>query len=184
MSTCKLNASLRKGIQINILLRIYYIQGTVGDSKIRCDACPHQGLLLRRSVKCYNMMKKRWPFIWMLTLKMIKKNRNWVLVLPNLLELRNILSTELINKVLDNKSHYNLRYNIGSNGEKISSNFDLLSVVCIWERNNVTNKVIKSSGQFWMDLELAASCMKQGLHCFWEVAVRIRDVQQTKQDSL
>ncbi|XP_032331946.1 AMME syndrome candidate gene 1 protein isoform X2 [Camelus ferus] len=34
-----------------------------------------------------------------------------------------------------------------------------------------------------MDLEPAASSTKQGLHCFWGLAVRIRDVQQTKQDS-
>lgn len=67
---------------------------------------------------------------------------------------------------------------IHSYGEKISSSFDLLSVLFIWGRSNVADKMIKSTEQIWMDLEPAAGSTKQGLHCFWVLGVRIRDFQQ------
>lgn len=48
----------------------------------------------------------------------------------------------------------------------------------------MADRIIEGSGLFSVDLELAASSLKQELHCFWGLAIRIGDVQQTKQNSL
>lgn len=48
----------------------------------------------------------------------------------------------------------------------------------------MADKMTKGSEQFCMNLDSAANSRKQGLYCFWGLAVRISEVQQAKQDSL